>query len=552
MLSTAPVASVIIGGCSIIASAGSVRADLSFAVSFDPSVRSAPASGRLVVYMIKDGALVEGDDPADGPFFENPQPMFGVDVHNVAPGAEIDVGAAAAGFPTTMEKLQPGVYRVQAVLDMKHENSSWRREVGNLSSKVVTITVDASPARNHIVRLPLSETVTPADLAPAPREGVEFMQVRSELLSKFRGREVMLNAGIVLPADYDAARSYAAVYEVPGFGGDHTQVRDGLMLHHAPADSPAAQLARNVFWIVLDPEGPNGHTLFADSANNGPVADALITELIPAIEKKYKLAAEPAARLLRGHSSGGWATLWLATHYPHVFGATWSSSPDPVDFRRFQLIDIYGPGNAYLRPSDLMVVDQRPMLERTDRLLPSYRDGRGAVRMTIAQENAMEEILGPDNTSAQQWDSWFAVFGPRPGKVGGAAGAQAAADAAAVGGAALWDAATGVLDHTIAEQYREFDIADPLRRNPAKYGPIFKQRVRLLVGDSDNYYLNEAVALLKADVDKLNFIDLPEGSHGYIKIVPGKDHSSLFATPEMAALPGQMLEHLRRADLVSK
>ena len=30
--------------------------------------------------------------------------------------------------------------------------------------------------------------------------------------------------------------------------------------------------------------------------------------------------------------------LWLATEYPHIFGAAWASSPDPVDFRRFQLV----------------------------------------------------------------------------------------------------------------------------------------------------------------------------------------------------------------------
>ena len=155
--------------------------------------------------------------------------------------------------------------------------------------------------------------------------------------------------------------------------------------------------------------------------------------------------------------------------------------------------------------------------------------------MTIAEENAMEEVLGPDNTSGQQWDSWFAAFGPKNERGNPAA---------------VWDAATGVIDHVIAEQYVAFDLADRMKKEPAKLGPLFKQRVRLIVGDQDNYYLNEAVAMLKAQVERLNFIDLPEGSHGGITIVPGKDHGTIYMTKEMQGIPGEMVEHLKRNGLV--
>src|SRR6185295_1412012 len=97
---------------------------------------------------------------------------------------------------------------------------------------------------------------------------------------------------------------------------------------------------------------------------------------IPALEAKYPLIADAHARLLRGHSSGGWSTLWLALTYPEIFGATWSTSPDPVDFRRLQLPDIYAGPNMYSG------VDGKD--------LPSYR-GAGQERMTIRQENLMEE-----------------------------------------------------------------------------------------------------------------------------------------------------------------
>jgi hypothetical protein len=149
--------------------------------------------------------------------------------------------------------------------------------------------------------------------------------------------------------------------------------------------------------------------------------------------------------------------------------------------------------------------------------------------MTIQQENAAEEVLGADNTSGQQWDSWFAVFGPR-----NAAGHPAA----------LFDPKTGVIDHAIAEQYRAYDIGELVRKEPGKYGLTLLQRCRIIIGDQDNYYLNEAVSLFKADVEKLSFFQFPEGQHGYIKIVPGLDHGTVFMSKEMQAIPQEMLDHL--------
>jgi len=160
--------------------------------------------------------------------------------------------------------------------------------------------------------------------------------------------------------------------------------------------------------------------------------------------------------------------------------------------------------------------------------LPSERS-HAKVKMTIRQENAAEEVLGPDNTSGQQWDSWFAVFGPR-----NAAGHPAA----------LFDPRTGVIDHAIAEQYQKYDLGALLRAEPGKYGLTLLQRCRIIVGDQDNYYLNEAVALLKADVEKLSFFQFPEGQHGYVKILPGLDHGSVFMSPELRGIPQEMLDHL--------
>ena len=322
------------------------------------------------------------------------------------------------------------------------------------------------------------------------------------------------------------------------------------MITAAEPGSDAVALAHNAYQIFLDAESPNGHTLFADSANNGPRGSSLVKEIIPELEKQLPLISDPKARILRGHSSGGWSTLWLALEYPETFGATWSTSPDPVDFRAFQSVNIYADSSMYFvtgpqaalftSPGTLM-----PEVPGQPRELTSYRkvqrskgkDPEVTAIMSARRENLQEHVLGPRLDSAQQWASWQAVFGPR------------AADGNPV---PLFNVQTGEIDHAVAEKYRAYDIGERLRSNPKRYGTIFLQRVRLAVGDLDNFFLNEAVSLLKKDVDALTLSDaeLPEGRAGYIKLVHFADHGTIFASPEGKVITREMLDYLKAQKLV--
>ena len=478
-----------------------------FQVKLDANVSTKSVAGRLIVFVIADSSKVPKETaPVDGPFWDDPQPLFATDA-KLTPNGTATLDDQSDHFPIPPSKLAPGKYRAQARLDLQHTNSNWRREPGNLWSDEVSFIVTDSNERQTI-ELILSNIV--AKVPFEQKDGVEWFEVRSKLLSQFRGIDVMLRAGVVLPLEYNPSKKYPVIYEVPGFGGDH---RDAERRRATSKEdkSDAATLARNTFRIVLDPEGPNGHTLFADSANNGPCGQALVQELIPALEAKYPLIAVPSARLLRGHSSGGWSTLWLATRYPTVFGATWSSAPDPVDFRRFQKVDIYGQPNFY---ADFKGTD-----------LPSLRKG-DVVEMTIRQESRGEDVLGPDNTSAQQWDSWFATFGPKN---------------ASGNPAALFDPKTGQIDSRIAEHYRQYDMSNLLQKKPTELAPIFRSAVRLVVGTEDSFYLNEAVALLDAELAQHG---RKPTDRGYIKMIPG-DHGSIFGSDTLKAFPKEMLEHLK-------
>ena len=480
-----------------------------------PDDLATPATGRLVVYLIREGSQVERRSPADGPFWTDPQPLYGMDLEAVAGGTTVKIHPDAAfpdAFPAPPAELAAGKYRAQATLDLSRLDSSFGREGGDRIGEPVAFEV--RPGESVAVTLGLENTVPNWEYRS--RGGEEFV-IESELLGAFHnGRPIELKAGVIPPIDYDPQKQYAAVYSIPGFGGRHDGGRYGAQWN---------EVRKRAFIIQLDSESPNGHTLFCDSRVNGPYAQALIEELIPELEARYPLISEPWARLVTGHSSGGWASLWLGTQYPDTFGATWSSGPDPVDFRRFELVDIYSDDNAYVRDGEE---------------LPAARfevDGKMQVTMSVREENGGEGVLGPLNTSGQQWDSWMACWGtPDENNPRIEPGDWPVAKP-------VFDAETGDLDHEEAKAYEAYDIRLLLSQDPERYLPVFENQIRLVCGAVDNYYLDEAVRLLMTELQKQGF---DESGSGYVKLIEGADHGrSLFVSEAMRAWPGEMAEHLK-------
>ena len=147
--------------------------------------------------------------------------------------------------------------------------------------------------------------------SPAEVEGIEPFRVRSELLSDFAGEEVHLEAGVVVPPDLEPG--VPICFSIHGLGGSYrnawtqgARVREWM----TEGDYPP------MLYVYVDANGPFGHTVFADSACNGPWARAFVEELVPAIEEFFEAGGSPEARFLTGHSSGGWASLWLQVQAP--------------------------------------------------------------------------------------------------------------------------------------------------------------------------------------------------------------------------------------------
>ncbi|MFM9144568.1 MAG: alpha/beta hydrolase-fold protein, partial [Phycisphaerales bacterium] len=275
-----------------------------------------PAAGRMLLLLCSDTQVGPRARPLDAPFFRAPQPMYSVPVERLVPGQAIELGADALSFPAPVAELD-GAFRVQAVFD-RFTDEPGPDAPGNLASLVQTVTFGR--AATDDVRLELVDALEPEPLPSAPN--LRWFELRSELLSTALGRPVTMRAGVALPPGWDdpdhRRRMFPAVYVVPGFGGRHTGADTFARMLSTPGSTPVVPQAA---WIVLDPEGPLGHHGFVDSAANGPRARALVEEFIPALERQFRLVRRPEARIVTGHSSGGWSALWLQLTHPETFGA---------------------------------------------------------------------------------------------------------------------------------------------------------------------------------------------------------------------------------------
>lgn len=466
----------------------------------DPQTR-----GRIKVFFASTDTRTNEGDPTDGPFWEAPQPIFSVGVDALTPGKAVDVGVDAAFYPVPMDQLA-GTWRVQAVLD-RNDTERTHLAPGNLLSQVETVTFD--PATPQTVTLELT-TVVPKEALPKMRN-LQFVHMKSALLSQAAGRDMYMRAGVALPPGWDdpscPRRMWPTVYVVPGFGGRDVDAERYARMLSTPGSTAVAPQA---VWVVLDPESAWGHHGFVDSPANGPRGQALVEELIPELERQFRLISRTEARLVTGHSSGGWTALWLQLRYPDVFGACFASSPDPVDFSAFQMVNLYADTSYF---SDA---------EGKER--PSYRttvaEHFDKVHMTNRDETGMEHAMDPDGRSGEQLDTYAAMW--------------SALDPRTRLPRRAWDPETGLIDHgTVEREWSRYDITRLVRTKPEYFEPLFRQRVRLLVGQQDNFYLERAVANLKAALDQVAPVKEGATGAGYIEILPEETH---FTIPGTATL----------------
>jgi pimeloyl-ACP methyl ester carboxylesterase len=467
-----------------------------FEVTLDPRVASQPVSGRLYVFLSQRGTA----EPRFGPDWFHPEPFFRIDVQDFRAGTSQALGDSAAAFPDRLSRIPPGRYRAQAVLANDIYSCEPGKGVGNLFSRVVEVQLSG-----QVDKLPIALDQRIEEKRFPDVKWIKEVAIKSDLLTKFHHREVIERAAVVLPAAYfeQTDRRFPVIYVVPWFGGSYREALQVFAAQPPRADEGEEDFIR----VMLDGQCEWGHHVYADSATNGPRGEALIREMSPEIDRQFRTVAKSGGRFVAGHSSGGWSSLWLQVTYPDTFGGVWSTSPDPVDFRDYQRIDLYAdpPQNMYRDSQN----QRRPIARRGETPVLWYD--------TFTK---MDDVLGRGG----QLRSFEAAFSPL-----GADGLPRR----------LWDRSSGRIDPEVAKAWQPYDIRLKLERNWSALEPQLRGKLHIRTGSLDTFYLEGAVARLAETLKQL-------GSDAQVTIVPGADHNTVLTPDYFRQSRREMSEAFRR------
>ncbi|QEH32180.1 Putative esterase [Aquisphaera giovannonii] len=484
---------LLLNGAALAQEAPSRAATPTFAVTIRPGLADEEgASGRLLVVLGKPG----GGAPrlAIGHTGMDAAPVLGRDVDGLKPGVAAVLDDKSPIFPiASLASLRPGRYAVQAVL---HTNRDLNlvNAPGDLYSEAKVVEIDRASGPPPRIGLELSRAV-PAEAMPRDEGLIRYLKIESKLLRAFHGRPIFLRAGVILPRDFDRepGRRYPLRVHVGGYGARFTGVSGRMAPGAAFRSAWMADDAPRMILVHLDGAGPYGDPYQVNSANHGPYGDAVTRELIPEVERRFRGIGKGTARAVDGGSTGGWVSLALQVFYPDSFAGAWSSCADGVDFRSFQLVNIYEDANAYVN---------RHGFER-----PGSRDTTGEVRTTMRHECQVENVLGLGDSwamSGGQWAAWNATYGPR-----GPDGRPVP----------LWDPRTGRIDRSAVDHWKAYDLRLVLETNWPKLAPRLRGKLHIWMGDADDYFLNNAMHQLDA------FLSRAEPPYeGSITFAPGKGH----------------------------
>ena len=501
-----------------VASSAAGAAGPEFAISYPASTSRGPLDGRIILLLSRDltrepRTHVEPNEPLASPY------IFGLNVESMAPGHAAILNDNAFGWPARrLAALPTGDYLVQAVLNRyetfhladgrilklppdKGEGQQWAKKPGNLYSTPRVLHLDQShPANNTLVLDKTIEVIVPK----TDSEFVRHIRMRSDLLSRFWGRDVFLGAHILLPKGFDAHPQ--ARYPLMVFHGHYPDDISGFRTTPPDADlkpdyserfhlagyNRIQQQEAYAFyqkWISADfprflvVEIEHANPYFDDSyavnsANLGPYGDAINKELIPEIERRFRAIGAGWARFTYGGSTGGWEALATQVFYPDMYNGAFAACPDPIDFRAYTIINLYKDTNAYTMTGEASTVER-----------PAFRNYMGEIFATQRDANYMELAQGDHSRSGGQYDIWQAVFSP----VGPDGYPKP-----------IFDKVTGAIDASVAAYWRDhFDLSNIIARDWLNLAPKLKGKIHLYVGNGDNYYLTDSVYFAQERLESL-------------------------------------------------
>ena len=476
-------------------------------VTYNNKLSNESFDGRLLVMISKDGSKeprYQINDTKDTGI------LVGKNVENWKSGNVEGFYSKTLAYPIeNLGELDNGEYFIQALLHKyetfnlsngktvklpmdQGEGQHWNTSPKNIYSKPIKINFK----KNTTVKIEITEEIPPIE-PEKDTDYIKHVKIKSELLSKFWGRPMYLQANVLIPKDFK--KESKTRYPLMVFHGHFPKSIGGFRT--SPPTAPKKDTIYNSRFgitgykyiqekeaydfykkwtsknfprfLVIEIQHQNPYyddSYAVNSANIGPYGDAITYELIPHVEKMFNGVGKGWGRFLYGGSTGGWEALAVQVFYPKEYNGCFAACPDPIDFRAYTVVDIYNDENAYYKEGSFKKI-----------LRPGIRDGKGHIKTQLIDMNRREYILGDNSRSGDQWDIWQAVYSPsdengypKP----------------------IWDKLSGEIDHDVAKYWMEnYDLRYIMERDWDKIGNDLKGKINIYCGDMDNYYLNNAVVL---------------------------------------------------------
>ena len=476
-------------------------------VTYNNKLSNESFDGRLLVMISKDSSKEPRFQINDT---EDTGILVGKNVENWKSGNVEGFYSKTLAYPIeNLGELDNGEYVIQALLHKyetfnlsngktvklpmdQGEGQHWNTSPKNIYSKPIKINFK----KNTTVKIEITEEIPPIE-PEKDTDYIKHVKIKSELLSKFWGRPMYLQANVLIPKDFK--KESKTRYPLMVFHG-HFPKSIGGFRTSPPTASKKDTIYNSRFgitgykyiqekeaydfykkwtsknfprFLVIEIQHQNPYyddSYAVNSANIGPYGDAITYELIPHVEKMFNGVGEGWGRFLYGGSTGGWEALAVQVFYPKEYNGCFAACPDPIDFRAYTVVDIYNDENAYYKEGSF---------KKT--LRPGIRDGKGHIKTQLIDMNRREYILGDNSRSGDQWDIWQAVYSPS-----GENGYPKP----------IWDKLSGEIDHDVAKYWMEnYDLRYIMERDWDKIGNDLKGKINIYCGDMDNYYLNNAVVL---------------------------------------------------------
>lgn len=141
------------------------------------------------------------------------------------------------------------------------------------------------------------------------------LSIKSEILNMER------KYAVYLPPDYESSeRSYPVLYLLHGGGDDQTGwVQFGEILY---ITDKAINEGNSTPMVIIMPDANSGRRgYFNDPKGDWNYEDFFFKELMPYVEKKYRIKGEKRYRAVAGLSMGGGGSFMYALHHPELFSS---------------------------------------------------------------------------------------------------------------------------------------------------------------------------------------------------------------------------------------